>query len=193
MENFYKKSHQSGRSMIEMLGVLAIIGVLSIGGIAGYSKAMEKHNINKLKDQLSTIVANLTMVLANGRDSAQITSTSVAKALNILPSEMVISNGCRHALGGNCYVGPGGPKGNFTLRFADLPKSACIELVTFYTPSNGMVAINSRNNIWGTAETCNTEDGSPNCLQKKKRTLDEAIQECRGEKNAVVFSFGLKI
>ena len=32
----------SGRSMIEMLGVLAIIGVLSVGGIAGYSKAMQK-------------------------------------------------------------------------------------------------------------------------------------------------------
>ena len=30
-----------GRSMIEMLGVLAIIAVLSVGGIAGYSKAME--------------------------------------------------------------------------------------------------------------------------------------------------------
>ena len=27
---------ESGRSMVEMLGVLAIIGVLSIGGIAGY-------------------------------------------------------------------------------------------------------------------------------------------------------------
>ena len=38
---------QSGRSMIEMLGVLAIIGVLSVGGIAGYSKAMEKWKIIK--------------------------------------------------------------------------------------------------------------------------------------------------
>ena len=27
--------NESGRSMIEMLGVLAIIGVLSVGGIAG--------------------------------------------------------------------------------------------------------------------------------------------------------------
>ena len=33
-------SNQNGRSMIEMLGVLAIIGVLSGGGIIGYSKAM---------------------------------------------------------------------------------------------------------------------------------------------------------
>ena len=31
---------QSGRSMVEMLGVLAIIGVLSVGAIAGYSKAI---------------------------------------------------------------------------------------------------------------------------------------------------------
>ena len=39
--------NQNGRSMIEMLGVLAIIGVLSVGGIAGYSKAMTKYRINK--------------------------------------------------------------------------------------------------------------------------------------------------
>jgi type II secretory pathway pseudopilin PulG len=32
---------------VEMLGVLAIIGVLSVGAIAGYSKAMEKWEINK--------------------------------------------------------------------------------------------------------------------------------------------------
>lgn len=33
---------QSGRSMIEMLGVLAIISVLSVGGLAGYNVAMGK-------------------------------------------------------------------------------------------------------------------------------------------------------
>ena len=41
------KNFEKGRSMIEMLGVLAIVGVLSVGGIAGYSKAMEKWKINK--------------------------------------------------------------------------------------------------------------------------------------------------
>ena len=44
-----------GRSMIEMLGVLAIIGVLSVGGIAGYSKAMEKIHINKIVNMISDI------------------------------------------------------------------------------------------------------------------------------------------
>ena len=37
----------SGRSMVEMLGVLAIIGVLSVGAMSGYSKAMMKYKLNK--------------------------------------------------------------------------------------------------------------------------------------------------
>lgn len=40
--------NESGRSMVEMLGVLAIIGVLSIGGIAGYSMAMNRYRANNI-------------------------------------------------------------------------------------------------------------------------------------------------
>ena len=42
------KKNESGRSMVEMLGVLAIIGVLSVGGIAGYKMAMDKILMNKI-------------------------------------------------------------------------------------------------------------------------------------------------
>ena len=45
--------NQSGRSMVEMLGVLAIIGVLSIGGIAGYRQAMTAHRANEFLNDLS--------------------------------------------------------------------------------------------------------------------------------------------
>ena len=38
-----KIENEIGRSMTEMLGTLAIIGVLSIGGIAGYSYGMDKY------------------------------------------------------------------------------------------------------------------------------------------------------
>ena len=50
---------QSGRSMIEMLGVLAIIGVLSVGGIAGYSKAMMKYKINKMTEEYTMLMTGL--------------------------------------------------------------------------------------------------------------------------------------
>ena len=48
-----------GRSMIEMLGVLAIVGVLSVGGIAGYSKAMEKFKLSKALDEYSYLIYGL--------------------------------------------------------------------------------------------------------------------------------------
>ena len=47
---------QSGRSMVEMLGVLAIVGVLSVGAIAGYGKAMMKYKLNKQAEQLNTVI-----------------------------------------------------------------------------------------------------------------------------------------
>ncbi len=48
-----KLKSQSGRSMVEMLGVLAIIGVLSVGGIAGYSLSMRRHRANQILDYVS--------------------------------------------------------------------------------------------------------------------------------------------
>ena len=44
------KKQESGRSMVEMLGVLAIIGVLSIGGIAGYTLSMRRFRVNNALD-----------------------------------------------------------------------------------------------------------------------------------------------
>ncbi len=41
------KNYESGRSMVEMLGTLAIIGVLSVGAIAGYSYGMDKYRANE--------------------------------------------------------------------------------------------------------------------------------------------------
>lgn len=55
---------ENGRSMVEMLGVLAIIGVLSIGGIAGYTMAMNRYRANEILDTASklSVVAQTTGV-----------------------------------------------------------------------------------------------------------------------------------
>jgi len=46
---------QKGRSMIEMLGVLAIIGVLSIGGIVLYRRAVNNHQANTILDDANRL------------------------------------------------------------------------------------------------------------------------------------------
>ena len=48
------KKNETGRSMVEMLGVLAIIGVLSVGGITGYRTAMDRYKANKLINDIQT-------------------------------------------------------------------------------------------------------------------------------------------
>ena len=75
MKNFEIKN-QNGRSMIEMLGVLAIIGVLSVGGIAGYSKAMQRYRINKTIEQVSQISQNIRTFFAPQKDFTGLDSTT---------------------------------------------------------------------------------------------------------------------
>ena len=45
-----KQQEQSGRSMVEMLAVLSVIGILSIGGLAGYSLSAQRIQINNVMD-----------------------------------------------------------------------------------------------------------------------------------------------
>ncbi|HCU59011.1 MAG TPA: hypothetical protein DIC64_03420 [Alphaproteobacteria bacterium] len=52
-------SESFGRSMVEMLGVLAIIGVLSAGALAGYSKAMFRHKVNQTIDIFQGVLQRL--------------------------------------------------------------------------------------------------------------------------------------
>ena len=63
MQSYY--SCQSGRSMVEILGVLAVIGVLSVGGIAAYSKAMEKINTDQLIVDISTTARKIKNLYAD--------------------------------------------------------------------------------------------------------------------------------
>ena len=133
-------NNQNGRSMIEMLGVLAIIGVLSVGGIAGYSKAMEKFKINKTIEQISTIANNVrTTFMSQG--NYQGLSTSLAHNAGIIPDEMWDEdNGSAHNVWGGRldvdedfadYNGDYSSEGSAFVIYTDiLSDSACIELLT---------------------------------------------------------------
>ncbi len=59
----------AGRSMVEMLGVLAIVGVLSVGAIAGYSKAMTKYKLNKAIEAANQLFAAIITKVAPDKSS----------------------------------------------------------------------------------------------------------------------------
>ena len=83
------KFYEFGRSMVEMLGVLAIIGVLSVGAISGYSKAMMKYKLNKQAEQLNQLAAAVEAnyhLIDAGSDQR---ITKLYEKLGYVPKEMI--------------------------------------------------------------------------------------------------------
>ncbi len=86
------KINQIGRSMVEMLGVLAIIGVLSVGAIAGYSKAMTKYKMNKQINQINQVISYIGYHHPLVRVSPRISIIPMLKKLEVIPKEMIKKN-----------------------------------------------------------------------------------------------------
>lgn len=128
-------SEQSGRSMVEMLGVLAIIGVLSIGGISGYSKAMAKYRVNKTLDQISMLVMNIRSLYSANTDYSGLTS-KIAIQMGIIPNDMLQGTAqskaskIYNAYQGIVNLAAGTNSQQFTVTYAGLPKEACVVIAT---------------------------------------------------------------
>ena len=126
--------------MIEMIAVLAVIMVLTMVGIAGYSKAMMQYKTNKLKDQLTQIQYNTVEgfnLLGDYRQLGTVKedATELAKEVGIFPENMVMDDGSiRHAFGGNVYIRAveyADREGlAFTVELEDLPKEVAVKLST---------------------------------------------------------------
>ncbi len=138
--------NEQGRSMIEMLGVLAIVGVLSVGGIAGYSKAMNKFKTNKLIEQVNMISTNIRTLYASQKSYVGL-SNSVAVNTGVLPNEMfdstlsvavvstVTADGITNAFAGNVAIAPAGVKamgdnGGFVISMDKIPEASCVSIAT---------------------------------------------------------------
>lgn len=179
-----KATNQNGRSMVEMLGVLAIIGVLSTAGIAGYSKAMASYRANKLADQVQTVVANYIYYKETTNNRGDFFKPDVINKI-LLPPEMIDKDGnCIHALHGRCLISQNSDGSDeFVVRFGDLDRDICVYLLTL--PYNGYTKLMTVNKVgentvlssgWGTRFTGVV-------------TVSEAAKHCVDEQNAVRWHF----
>lgn len=58
-------ANENGRSMVEMLGVLAIIGVLSVGGFSMVNKMQTSYEINQVLDAAGELATRTRNVMRN--------------------------------------------------------------------------------------------------------------------------------
>ena len=103
------KTCEKGRSMIEMLGVLAIVGVLSVGGIKGYSKAMAKIKSERVTSQINELVLNIRTLFFSAGNYRNI-SPQLLISVNAVPADMFDPNNrgsnaeIKNALGGDVIL-----------------------------------------------------------------------------------------
>ena len=135
MKNLFK-TEQSGRSMVEMLGVLAIVGVLSVGGIAGYSKAMAKYKTSQTLDQISMLVANIRTTFSSATSYEDLT-TQKAKDWGLASTDMYSTSDTMILVNpflGKVEVGPAKANGidnmGFAVMYSGLSRDACVSLAT---------------------------------------------------------------
>ena len=135
--------------MIEMLGVLAIIGVLSVGGIAGYSKAMTKWKINKTIEQIEHITYNTFTAYANQKELDNIYSfeeddMNLMKSLGIISEDMIkddnelrdeYDNRLKNPFGGDLWLDYGSESSAYqsnssfiNIEYENIPREACMTL-----------------------------------------------------------------
>ena len=177
--------------MIEMLGVLAIVGGLSVGGIAGYSKAMKKFKINKTVDHVSQIATNIRTLYAQQTTYAGL-SFGKAVSIGVVPDEMGTNSGAyfgTNAFGGWVEIWDYFTDGVFAIGLYDIPKQVCTVLATMdwgNVNSSGLVSMNvgevTTNDIYCRyAGDRNSGEPINYCTNQEPITVAQAASACNNE------------
>ena len=133
---------QQGRSMIEMLGVLAVIGVLTVAAIAMYSAAMSKYKTGKAKEQINVInqgVVERYYTKDEYGTGSEPDLTEILIKTAVIPADMK-GNPPKNPWGGETTVYGnsigGSLNDSFKIIYTEVPEEACLDLAIIDWGSN---------------------------------------------------------
>ncbi|MDD3669330.1 MAG: hypothetical protein PHX68_03540, partial [Alphaproteobacteria bacterium] len=132
-----RRLNELGRTMVEMLGTLAIAGILIVGGLTGYRHAVSKHEANKIANAGRTL-AFLCSAQRQGDAGSTCANILVETGLSDAFSVHFVSDATK-----------------FQLRAANLSKEVCAQLsqstyafaVQTQTNADGACLENNQNQI----------------------------------------------
>lgn len=152
------KKTQSGRSMVEMLGVLAIIGVLSVGGLAGYSMGMSRYRVNRTISDVQLLLTNVRTLYANQSTYNGLTADSLV-TMGILTSEK------QNLFGGAIDVKADTDKSRFTVEYKKIPAKSCSSIMSsdWGTANDGLVSIQAGSATARTSFPVSVTDAATDC------------------------------
>ncbi len=136
---------QSGRSMIEMLAVLAIMGILTLGGIAGYRYAMNKSTANTITKEVSLRAAS---IMNDGTFSRYQIDAPIAAL------------GFKGQIGAFTYEQTKSSTTTFTVTVFPVSQSVCRRIAEMAHPNALSVSINEQ--LWQEGDTflCTSDENT---------------------------------
>ena len=168
--------NEKGRSMIEMLGVLAIIGVLTVGSLSIVGKARQQFTISQIISETSTLIGNARKMVCDYDEGygtyANMLYRSGAYPDGVTPDldndhkakSFTLYNDAVLELNGNS-------DGTFSAILSNLPDEACVAVAT---------------SDWNTPDLISAAMGSSS---GKIIDLDVAASACGGDSAKLTLKF----
>ena len=118
-------SEQSGRSMIEALGYISVMIMLTIALTASVNSGMNRFKLGRINQELVDLKKAISQRFVAAENYKDI-------SFDTLNNDKVIPNSLRnkrHSFGGDVSIGKGDENGStFYIEFKDVPAIACAEL-----------------------------------------------------------------
>ena len=170
-----QKINTSGRSMVEMLGVLAIVGVLSVGGYEMISKAMEQHQEGQLIGQTMSLINQARKIVCEyeseyRNDAAYLyTSQAIPAGLTYNSSKKQLS-GAADSVFELDYEKGSDDYGLLIIKASNIPENGCLKMVATF---------------WGNNENSKLQTIKVNGNDLSKKNISSSLKVCKDSGNQV--------
>lgn len=122
-----KKTSQSGRSMVEMLGVIAIIGLITVAGVTSMGYVDSYFRSSATVIEIDNIAKDVIDTYSWSKDFSNLSMDTICDE-NILNCT---DGSGKNRWGGNITVSvPDGNANIFTITYTNVPKIPCEQLLS---------------------------------------------------------------
>ena len=122
--------NQIGRTMIEMLSVLAIIGVITVSAIAGLDQAMTKFRISKMHDDILSINQSIVDLYAWQRRYPKDIDMQELCRNDVFPDGCISNEFARNTFGGYFTISSDPINSTIRIEADGLPSNVCNALAS---------------------------------------------------------------
>lgn len=135
---------EQGFSLLELLLVVAVGAVLLLAGLAVYRNVTNNTNMNEAARLLNVIKQETQRLFQGEGEYGTASLNTILTNAEVIPSSALQGTNIRHAFNGNVTIT--GDTDTFTVRFANVPRSACISLGQAYSINDpDFVSVQVRN------------------------------------------------